>query len=216
MPVRITGRHVEITKSLRDYIDKKLPRIEKYTDRIQSLEVVVEKDSYNHKVELRMKAGPITINANVQDPELLRAIDLLIDKVERQLSKKSQRLRERKRTTSTTKKSMPALLDLEEAGVAGQNGGTAVITKSKKATAARTRERRAARVQPILAENVGVHIFQRGQHNCKTMDLHEAAEELFFTDENFLCFQNEDTRQLAVMYRRQDGNFGMIELQAAT
>ena len=209
MPVRITGRHMTITKALRDYIDKKLPRIEKYTDRIQTLDVVVEKDSYNHKVELRLKAGTIDVHANVQDPDLNRAIDLLVDKVERQLSKKNELIRGKKRVPASPKRAMTALTDTEDSPQSGNGSRRARSNKLLLATGTN----RASRQMPIFSDNVGIHLFPRGQRVCKKMDLHEAAEELFFTDENFLCFQKDDSGQLAVMYRRQDGNFGYIELE---
>jgi putative sigma-54 modulation protein len=213
MPVRITGRQVEITRPIREYIEKKITRIEKYTDRVQSIDIVIDKNRYNHKVEFRMKAGPIAVNANIQDPELTRAIDLLMDKVERQLSKKTEKLRDRK---SSARKSLPPAVELPEAELEpiAANGNVATARKQRKQKQSRQQPARNARVQPVLAENVGVHIFQNGTHLCREMDVHDAAEELFFNDENFFCFQDTESGRLSIIYRRKDSNFGVIELAA--
>src|SRR5205085_12312461 len=97
MSVRITGRHLEITSEISDYIEAKLPRIAKYSERLQQIDFVLEKDRYQHKAEVRMKAGPIEVTAKTQDPDLMRSIDLLMDKVERQLQKKFEKLRGNKK-----------------------------------------------------------------------------------------------------------------------
>lgn len=213
MPVRITGRHLEVTPDIREYIEKKLPKLEKYTDRAHSVEMVLEKSKYQHKVELRLKAGPIAVDASMQDADLSRAIDLLLDKVERQLQKKMERLRGNKkhRADSVRKGTLPVAGAAREELAPSPRGGTATLAprrvkRAKKAEAAANRHD-----LPIVAENVGVRIFPAQQVLMHNMSVEEAAEELYFTDEHFFLFINEESHHPNVIFRRRDGNFGLVE-----
>lgn len=199
MPLSITGRHVEVDEKIEDYIQKKLPRFEKYTDKLQKLDVVIQKDGYNHKVEMRLKAGPIEVNANVKDPDLKRAIDMLADKVERQLQKKWAKLRKNKKHVSDAPRKAMALAAIESEPPA------------KKTRKSRQQSLPSGRDLPIYLESLGVRIFPAHRCSPNPMSVDAAAEELYFKDENFLCFVNEADRQFNVLYRRKDGNFGLIE-----
>lgn len=196
MAVRITGRRLEVSNDVRAYIEDKMPRITKYTDRIQSLEFVLEKDGYQFKAEMRLKAGPIDVLAKAKDAVLLRAVDTLIDKVEAQLRKKWEKLRGKKKTRSSSK----ANWDVEEKEIAMASGN-----------GSRPKPKGTGKNLPLFVEKIGVRVFPSVGHDAEKMAVEQAAEELFFKDENFLCFMNEKSRKLNVIYRRKDGHFAIIE-----
>lgn len=203
MPISITGRHIEVTDQLEGYIRKKLPRFEKYTDRLQKVEIVLEKDGYNCKAEIRLKAGRTEVHANVKDPDVMRAIDMLADKVERQMQKKWAKLRKNKKHAvpeAPRKQIARAAIEPER-----DREAAPARMSTKKARGGNGRE------LPILLKSVNIRIFPSRKIDTTPMSVEAAAEELFFTDENFLCFVNEEDRQLNVLYRRKDGNFGLIE-----
>jgi putative sigma-54 modulation protein len=209
MPVSITSRHVNIDENIEEYIRKKLPRFEKYTDKIQKLDIVLEKDGYNHKVEMRLKAGPTEVHANVKDPDLIRAIDMITDKVERQMEKKWGKLKNKKHAggEAPRKKVARQTIEPEE-----NPARTDAPVKSKREKRAPARGAGNGRNKlPLYVEGLHVRIFPARRLDTNPMSIEHAAEELYFTDENFLCFINEDNRQLNVLYRRKDGNFGLIE-----
>lgn len=93
-------------------------------------------------------------------------------------------------------------------GAAARQAAVAVAEEPRTAT---RRRKTVDRSMPVLAESVGVHIFLQPPLSPRTLSLEEAAEELYFTDENFLCFFNDSSRELSVMFRRKDGNFGVFE-----
>lgn len=206
MPVSITSRHLSVDDSIEDYIRKKLPRFEKYTDKLQKVDVVIEKDRYNHKVEVRLKAGPTEVHATVKDPDLMRAIDLLADKVERQLKKKWECLRKNKK--HVIDKSPRSRAARATAEVEAEEESPAVAAKGK---SPKRSGKRGGRELPIYLEGLHVRIFPTKQLDTNPMSIEHAAEELYFSDENFLCFVNDGDGQLNVLYRRRDGNFGLIE-----
>ncbi|MBX7245130.1 MAG: ribosome-associated translation inhibitor RaiA [Candidatus Sumerlaeaceae bacterium] len=202
MPVRITGRHLEVTPDIREYLERKLPRIEKYSDRSQSMEFVLTKDRYQHKVDLHLKDGPISVKAGTQDPVLLRAIDSLIDKVERLLKSKWAKLRGDTKRKGPPRRSATPIAELAEIVASAKPG------KKKSKSAAKPSKRREA---PEEVGKLGVLVFHPEPTETEKMSVEEAAEALFFRDENFLCFSEKPSGRLLVIYRRKDGNFGLIE-----
>ena len=223
MPLRITGHQLVVTDKIRKYIEKKIPRVEKYSDRPQNIEVLLAKDGFNHTAEIKVKDGAVSVTAKTKDPDLLTALDALIDKVERQITKKRQKMRglqtKRKGEASARKREGAAedLFPLEEEEQGGRwpaktdarAGTKRKGGKEKRKGAERPKE--APRSTPVFVEKLGIRLFSLEDEEMDTMTLEAAAEELFFKDENFLCFVNADTERMSVIYRRKDGNFGVFE-----
>ncbi|MCX7018292.1 MAG: ribosome-associated translation inhibitor RaiA [bacterium] len=202
MSTNIKGRNVEITDEIRAYIEKKLPRIEKYTDRIQSLNIVLKKDGYQHRADMRLKAGPLDITAETCDHDLMKAVDMLVDKIERLLIKKADKLwRGRKHKAGKQQAKLRALQEAE-------SGETREPEPVKSKVSARSKGHRF----PLDIEKLDVKIFPPEQVTLARMSLDEAAEVLYFKDENFVCFLGDDNPWIKILYRRKDGHFGLHEI----
>lgn len=230
MTVSISGRHVELTKDQRDHIEAKLPRLAKYTARPQDVNFTVSKDAYNHVVELRVMAGAQTVIAKQKDPDAMRAFDHVLDKVEAQLKKAHDRKAgARKHAGDTAKRTAPGTLDPaapDADDVTTDRAGLKVMSGAKRKGAAAPAESVAARAKnaatakpkggnggadaPLTIDKIGLRVFEAGPVKCAPMDVEDAAEALFFEDENFLCFTDRATGGLAVMYRRKDGHFAVM------
>lgn len=226
MATRISGHQLKITPTMRSYIESKIPRLEKYTDRIQTLDIVLEPDGNQILAELHLKSGPVEVNAKYRDHDAMRAIDLLVDKVEVQLRKKWEKVKGKKKDlTLANRNAKKADLDGDEAGMDARPTGRVAAPK---VAADRNKPLRAAknrgdekgngrkgngedREMPTMLGKLNVRVFPSERHVVDRMDVHEAAEELFFKDENFLCFINEHSGMMNVVYRRKDGNFSVIE-----
>jgi len=88
MQVHITGRHVEITDSIREHIYAKIERSLSGLARVQDVEVVLELQKRTHTAEMVVKGKDhIHIEAEESSENMYTSIDLVIDKVERQLRK---------------------------------------------------------------------------------------------------------------------------------
>jgi putative sigma-54 modulation protein len=193
---------VDITPEIRRYIDKKLPRIEKYTQRIQSIDLVIEKVGYQHHIEVRLKAGPISINAKSADADLLPAIDSLIDKMERLLRKNTQKLRGNKKHKVETPRKDFAILERK-----GPKTG------SKEGNGRKTRKRAGANGSGSVCtlNEIGISVYSSERQPVTPISVEDAAIQLHMSDDNFLCFINDIDQQMNVIYRRKDNNFGLIE-----
>lgn len=94
MNLRIIGRHMNIYGEVRDYAEAKIPPLERFYDQIQSMDLTLSMEGDDKIAELRIKArvgGPFV--ATERAGEFFAAIDLLVDKMARQLKKQKDRLK---------------------------------------------------------------------------------------------------------------------------
>jgi putative sigma-54 modulation protein len=215
MAVRIYGHHVNISDQFRSYIESKVPRIEKYTDQIQQLEIVLEDDGPDTLAEFRLKAGQMEVNVKHRDHDATKAIDLLIDKAERALKKQHDMIKGRnKHATASAHDSKRANFspDADPVPLIETEGPTLgeAASANGNGNGNGNGADRSGRDMPIMHEKLSVRIFPSPKSPAGPMSVQEAAEELYFRDENFLCFTDEDSDELSIIYRRKDGNFAVM------
>ena len=89
MKYNIRGNKIDVTEAISDYIKNKVSKLEKYLDDTDAVEAkaIVSAKGHNRKVEITIWSGKYNIRAEVVNPDLYSAIDLVIDKLERQFKK---------------------------------------------------------------------------------------------------------------------------------
>lgn len=97
--VSVTFRHLEATTSLREYAIEKVSRVKKYFDGQSEINVVLSSEKHRHTAEITLKANRITINAKEETGDMYSAIDLAVDKLDRQMKKYKEKLRQHKANT---------------------------------------------------------------------------------------------------------------------
>ncbi|OGS20870.1 MAG: ribosomal subunit interface protein [Elusimicrobia bacterium RIFOXYA2_FULL_39_19] len=93
MQINITGRNVKQTEALKDYVTKKIERLSRYLDKIINVQVKLEVEKYRHIAELKIHIEGHIFKATATDRDLYAAVDLALDKVERQISKHKEILK---------------------------------------------------------------------------------------------------------------------------
>ncbi|MCB9849539.1 MAG: ribosome-associated translation inhibitor RaiA [Phycisphaerales bacterium] len=97
MQISVTGRHGDVTDRIKEYAEEKAARLPRYYDRVHAIEVVLDHEGDQTVVEMIVKAaGTQDFIAREVGPEALSCIDLLVDKLERQLTKHKEKFRNRK------------------------------------------------------------------------------------------------------------------------
>lgn len=97
MQVVVKGRHVQVGDEVRNYINEKTPRLAKYYDRINEVEVILDHESEQFSAEIIVRVMPQqTFVAQATGPDTFSLIDLLLDKIERQLTKHKEKQRNHK------------------------------------------------------------------------------------------------------------------------
>ena len=93
MQLNITGRHIDVTDALRNYVTNKVTRLERHYDHITNVQVVLAVGKAGQTAEAIVHAGHgQEIFADAEADDLYAAIDALSDKLDRQLIKHKEKL----------------------------------------------------------------------------------------------------------------------------
>ena len=87
MQLNLTGRHVEITDSLRDYVNTKFAKLERHFDHINNVHVILDVEKLSQKAEATLHVNGGELFASTEHQDMYAAIDSLIDKLDRQVIK---------------------------------------------------------------------------------------------------------------------------------
>jgi len=94
MQLSITGHHINITPSLRDYVDNKLERLERHFENVSDIHCVLSVEKLRHKAEATVQVSGATLFADEVQEDMYAAIDGLIDKLDRQVKKHKEKLQD--------------------------------------------------------------------------------------------------------------------------
>lgn len=95
MQMNISGHHLDITDAIKDYVITKLSKLERHNDRITSTNVILSVDKLIQKAEATVHVSGGEFFANSENEDLYAAIDILVDKLDRQLIKHKEKNRGR-------------------------------------------------------------------------------------------------------------------------
>lgn len=97
MQLSVTGRHVEVTEPMKQYAQDKAGKLIRYYDRIDAIEVVVDHEAAQYRVEMLIRTHrKQTFVGHVDAGDFYEALDLLMDKMGRQLTRHKEKTRNRK------------------------------------------------------------------------------------------------------------------------
>jgi ribosomal subunit interface protein len=111
--VTVTFRHLEPTPAIQAYAERKLAHVAKYLKRACEVHLTLAVDKYRQHGEVTVKSGRFAVTAQEETKDLYSVIDLLADKVERQLKKHVAKLKGRKVRSPSTGEVMSAVEEIE-------------------------------------------------------------------------------------------------------
>lgn len=91
MQINITGHHIDVTPALRAFTEEKFDKLERHFDHITSINVVLNVEKLRQIAEATVHVAKGELHASAESEDLYTAIDTLIDKLERQLSKHKEK-----------------------------------------------------------------------------------------------------------------------------
>jgi putative sigma-54 modulation protein len=191
MKLLIHGRNLEVTPAIRDYTETKISRaITHFGDMVKEADVhlsVARNPRVPQQiVEVTMFANGTVIRAQERSENLYASIDLVANKLSRQLHRYKDRLHER--SHGPVHRSARD----EEAGAATLPPPGSSITEGLEAS----------------VPHRGV---RRKYFEMPAMDLEEALHQLEMVDHDFYVFRDAASGQIQVVYRRNHGGFGVIQ-----
>jgi putative sigma-54 modulation protein len=170
MNIRVTARHTDMGSDFKAYIEERVERLARYFDRVDEAHVVLEAEGHRKIADVTVHASRITVSSEQAADDLRSAFDRAMEKVERQIRRHKERLRNRKGRASTA-----AAVERPGSTVPGEPG----IVPEALAGAPMSAEEALARLDELGAR--------------------------------FLVFWNSGTEKVNVIYRRDDGDFGLVE-----
>ena len=107
MQLSVTGHHVEITDSLRDYVEEKIERIERHFDQVTNAHVVLSVEKVRHKAEATLHLTGGNVFADSESNDMYAAIDSLADKLDSQVRKRKEKITDHHRSEGGIKNQEP-------------------------------------------------------------------------------------------------------------
>ena len=93
MNLHMTGHHLEITPSIRDYVSSKMIRINRHFDHVIDVNMILTVEKLRQKIEANVHLSGKDIFVESEDDDMYAAIDLLVDKLDRQIVKHKEKIK---------------------------------------------------------------------------------------------------------------------------
>ena len=180
MKFNIHGKNVDVTESIKNYIEEKIGRLDKYFENPDEINanVLVKVKGLEQIIEVTALTKKFTLRAEESNEDFYAAVDLVVAKLERQMRKNKERLNKKYHNVETLEFNFnyePEEKDEEE-------------------------------------ENVSA-IVKRKNISMKPMDEEEAILQIELLNHDFFVFKNIDEECVSVIYKRKDGNYGIINMK---
>jgi putative sigma-54 modulation protein len=188
MQFSVTFRHMDATDALKGYAKDRLEKIRKYFPDPISIHVVMSTERFHHKVDVNVQLHNGFKLAGTETTEnMYSSIDLVSAKIERQVRRYKEKLRAHK------------VRELEPVQVVHS-----VIEEAQPPVDGKQPEETAADEQQHV-------VIKRETYHAEPLSASEAIMQLNLIDAAFLIFRNDQTGQINVVYKRNDGAYGLIE-----
>lgn len=181
MKYNVRGENIEVTPAIREYVENKIGKIERYFDSTEDVESKVNVKVINNeqKIEVTIPMTGLVLRAEESHSDLYAAIDLVVDKLERQIRKHKTKVNRKMRDKGTLKYMFNDAVEAVSA-VAVEDDEDFDLVRTKR-------------------------------YNLKPMDSEEAILQMNMLGHSFFVFLNAATNETNVVYKRQDGKYGLIE-----
>jgi len=106
MQTSVTFKNIDPSEHLKAYVSDKLDRFDKYLDNPAEANVVLTVEKFRHIAEINIAGDKLTIIGSEQTNDMYSAIDMALDKLEKQIKKSKQKIRERRSASKNRNRSM--------------------------------------------------------------------------------------------------------------
>lgn len=198
--IKVTGRHVLVTEAMKDYAMDKISKLERFSPRLIDVSVTMDIQKLDHRVDIILRFNNMKIKSHAASSDMYASIDMAVDKLQTQIRRYKNRIQDH---TARGVKSIDMQVnvvsphredDLNEVnGMIEEQNAASLIDRF--------------RPHQVVAQE---------KLPLKTLTTPEAIMKLELSQDVFLIYRGEEDRKIKVIYRRSDGNFGVIEPEAAS
>lgn len=174
MQTSVTFKNIEPSDHLKSFVQDKLDRFDKLLDNPAEANVVLSVEKFRHIAEINLSGDRLNIVGKEETNDMYSAIDMVLDKLEKQLKKNKQKIKKRR-------------------------------------TASRKRDKEFKLGEIIYPDEDLPRRVKVRNIEYKPMDVEEALMQMDLIDDHFFVFTNARTDRVNVLYRRSDGDYGLIQ-----
>lgn len=192
----VLGKHIEITDAIRNYVWDKLTRIERIADQIIDVHVVLDAQKLEKTCSILMNFIRFQIKVQVGKDNMYEAIDKAIDRVTKLIRRYKTKLQDYRNKDLST-------IDIHVNVVEALKDDLKAFNDEIEAQSANQEEDRLS-LHKVVAKDVMA---------LKTLTQDEAIMKMEITSDPFLIFKSEEDHKTKVIYRREDDNYGIVEIK---
>jgi putative sigma-54 modulation protein len=194
--ISVVGRHVDVTEAMKAYAIEKIGKLEKFHHRMQDVVITMDVQKLKHKVDIVLKIDQILVKSHAESEDMYASIDLAVDKLSRQVSDYKDRIQ----THQAKPQSAVDML-------------VNVFSSKEKAQIEAVNDEIYDENMKRLEESYKPHkIVSQEVWPLKSLNYEEALWHMELANEPFLIYRCEEDQKLKVLYRRRDGDFGVVEV----
>jgi putative sigma-54 modulation protein len=182
MNYNIRGENLEVTPAIREHVEKKISKLERYFTETPNANVHANLKVYNDKnakVEVTISMKNLVLRAEERNQDLYAAVDLITDKLERQIRKHKTKVNRKFREKGEPQDYFAIQLD-----------GAA---------------------EEVEEEQDDLQVVRTKQFDLKPMDAEEAVLQMNLLGHSFFIYTDADSDGTNIVYKRSDGKYGLIE-----
>ncbi|NPV53956.1 MAG: ribosome-associated translation inhibitor RaiA [Firmicutes bacterium] len=185
MEITMKSKNIDLTPALRNYAEKKVAKIEKFfVGSLIDAQVMLDIERGFHIVDITLQVDGLLLKGEARTGDMYASIDEAVDKIARQIRKYKTRINRKLRQAGN---------EIVEAALREWSG--------------------AAGPEPAAqeVEDEEPRIVKTKRFAVKPMSVEEAMMQMELLGHDFFVFSNAETEEVNVIYRRRDGNYGLIE-----
>jgi len=190
----IVGKNLPITDALKNYVMEKLSKMEKFTKQIIDVTVSLEIQKLAHTVSFVLKFLHFKVKAQATTDDLYSAVDKASDRLVKLIEKYKKKMQEHR---------MQHLASIDmKVNVLKPADDVEEINESIEEETLKEEEELYKFHKVVATETLPL----------KTLTQDEAVMKIELSDDHFLIYKGEEDCKIKVIYKREDGNFGIVEV----
>jgi putative sigma-54 modulation protein len=198
---------MDASQAVREYAAEKLDKIRKYfnKDPISAHAVFAVERGFNHVADINITLpNGIVINAKEVTEDMYSSIDLATARIERQVRKWKEKIRDHKPHGGPGSQFREVVIPAEELEPQPSGAGDGKAAKGEKAE-------RAEKAGKAKAPSPGFRVVKDETFSARSMTVEDAVMQLNLLGDELIVFTDAGTKRISILYRRKDGNYGLIE-----
>lgn len=189
----IMGRNVYVTDAMKDHAFQKLSKIDRFHNHVMDLHVTLDIQRLEHSCVIILKFDHFKVKVAASSTDMYASIDKAVEKLEEKIRRWKDRIQDHHKKKLSIVDMQVNVLQPPYDPIEEFNADI---------------EKEAA--QSMLTQYRPPKVIGTDKRVLKTLTVDEAVMKMELSGDSFLIFKDEEDRKLKVIYRRSDGNYGMI------